>query len=519
VRTPNAVGIARLASRLRAVVGADHVTTDLDERRYLSSDFFYWDDAGVAAVVVAPGSTAEVQQVLRLVAEEPREVIIRGGGMSTGRSYVPRTHAGLLLDMRRLNAIRELNVVDRFIVVEAGCTWEAVVARLAEHQLRCDFTIPVSGSVSTVCGAMSHNVTGGMKGVLGLEVVRANGELVRTGSWARQAYGVPFCREYGPDLTGLFLGDTGAFGVKTAVALHVSPQVNVSAHASFSFETHQQLAEAMVRVAAFDFITTRVGLDPYLTRKAMDVSPAEGARVLGSIVRSDASVIGGVRKALAVAMNGRSALEDAAWTLHLRVEQLTAAAAEEGLARAREICLRAGREIAPSVAIGLSANRLSVRGTLNREGDRWIATNSVWPISRAVEVSQAVQDFLEARREEFAAHDVKVGLFTTCSGYHYQSEPLFWWRDQVSELSLRHIDPTEAERFRKIPENPRNREFVTRTRFALRDYFQALGAIHVHTSKFFRYEDLLVPGTRALLRDLKNVLDPYGVLNPGNLGL
>jgi hypothetical protein len=187
--------------------------------------------------------------------------------------------------------------------------------------------------------------------------------------------------------------------------------------------------------------------------------------------------------------------------------------------RARAICLKRGREIAPSIAIAMGAGPLTVRGSLSRDGDRWIATNSVFPLSRAVEACAAMQDFLDARNDEFAAHEVKRGCFVTCSPVHFQAEPLFWWSDKVSELSLRNIDPKEAERFRTIPENLANREFITRTRFALRDLFQELGAIHVHTSKFFRYADLLIPGTQTLLRDLKTALDPEWMLNPGNLGL
>lgn len=508
-----------LAERLGAIVGSSHVILDEHERRYLSSDFFYWDDTGVAAIVVAPGSVEEVQEVVRVVAREPRELVIRGGGMSTAASYVPKTSTGVLLDMRRLNRIREVEVTDRYLVAEAGCTWQQIVDVLQPLKLRCDFTLPLSGNVSTVAGAMAHNVTGGMKGILGLEVVRANGDLVRTGSWARREHGRPYYRDYGPDLTGLFLGDTGAFGIKTAVALHLSRQADATAYASFSFETLEDLARTMVDLSAYDFLTMRTGFDPYLTQVAMDVGIVEGVKTLGSIVKAGSSLAGGVRNALRVAIAGTGAVKNADWTLHLRAEQLTQDAADAGIARAREICLKRGRELPPSIAIGLGANRMTVRGSLSRDGDRWIATNSVWPLSRALEACQALQEFLEARREGFAEHDVKIGCFLTCSGLHFQLEPLFWWSDKVSELSLRHIDPDEAERFRRIPENPQNRAFIKKTRFELRDLFQQLGAIHVHTSKFFRYTELLIPGTQQLLRDIKGLLDPDRILNPGNLGL
>jgi D-lactate dehydrogenase (cytochrome) len=394
-----------------------------------------------------------------------------------------------------------------------------VLDALQAHGLRPDFTIPLSGSVSTVGGAMAHNVTGGMKGILGLEVVRANGALLRTGSWARSAFPEPYYRDYGPDLTGLFLGDTGAFGIKTAVALHLSRGPEASAYASFSFGTMADQTAAMVELSALDFLTMRSAFDPYLTRIAMDVNLAEGAKTLGAVVKAGGSRLGGLRRAFGIAAAGKRAARDAEWTLHLRADELTPAGAAEGIARARAICVRRGREIAPSMAIAMGAGRLSVRGALSRDGERWIATNSIFPLSRAAAACAALQVFLESRRESFATHGVKTGCFTTCSGLHFQAEPLFWWSDTVSELALRHIDPAEARRFREIPDNPATREFVTRTRHELRDLFEAQGAIHVHTSKFFRYGALLMPGTRDLLRELKAVLDPETILNPGNLGL
>jgi D-lactate dehydrogenase (cytochrome) len=478
-----------LLQNLASIVGDAHVITDGAERAYFSRDFFYWDDAGTAAIVVSPNSAEQVQAIIRLLAGSGREVAIRGGGMSTGRSYVPQSNSAILLDMQRLNRIREINLTDRYVVAEAGCTWQQVVDALAPHKMVCDFTIPGSGSVATVGGAMAHNVTGGMKGVLGIEAVRANGDLIRTGSWAREAAPTPYWRDYGPDLTGLFLGDTGAFGIKTAISLHMSPQPEASAFASFAFATEHDFTQTMLALSNCDYLCMRSGFDPTLTRIVIEAQTGAPAPVTSD------------------------------WTLHLRCDQLTEAAAKTGILRAGDICLRRGHGISRSMAEGLGAQRLSVRGCLSRGGDRWIATNAVFPLSRAAEATEKLREFLDAHKTEFIAHNVKVANFVTANPYHYQLEPLFWWSDQVSELALRHIDPAEAEKFRLIPENLANRAFITRIRHELRDFFEKLGALHVHTSKFFRYAELLCPGTRLLLRDIKHTLDPENMFNPGNLGL
>ena len=80
-------------------------------------------------------------------------------------------------------------------------------------------------------GSAQHGVSA--DSVLGLEIILANGSLLRTGSWAGTGK-APFQRNYGPDLTGIFLGDCGAFGVKSRVALTGSIPMPHSEFASFA---------------------------------------------------------------------------------------------------------------------------------------------------------------------------------------------------------------------------------------------------------------------------------------------
>ena len=111
-----------LVNELAALVGAQHVIADPAERRYFSRDLFPWDDAPVALAVVAPGSVDEVQALVRAASRLDVHLVTRGGGMSTGRSYVPATARSVIVDLRRLNRVREINAGDRYVVVEAGCT-------------------------------------------------------------------------------------------------------------------------------------------------------------------------------------------------------------------------------------------------------------------------------------------------------------------------------------------------------------------------------------------------------------
>ncbi|MEQ8733521.1 MAG: FAD-binding oxidoreductase [Rhodospirillaceae bacterium] len=508
-----------IQSMLAAIVGDEYVITEEAERSVYSNDIFFWDESETADVVVQPGSPDEVARLVTAAADLNLYISIRGGGMSYTKGYVPAEQGCMLMDLRRLNRIREINVTDRYVVVDAGCTWISVADALKEHGLKLDFPAPFSGLYSTVGGAMSQNVPSTMKGVLGLEVVRADGAKVRTGSWGRVSPDTPFFRDYGPDLTGLFLGDTGSFGIKTGVSLHISKKVGVTAHGSFAFETYEDMAETMIELGPYDFVTRRVGLDPFKSQNAAKVGFKEAIKTLGDVTTTGSSLVSGLMDSMKMATAGTNFMDGVKWSLHLTVEGLTQDAAEAGLQIVRDICLKRSREIANIMPRAMEARGFSVRGFLGKDGQRWVPTNSLWPLSRAVEVATAVQDFFNSRRAEMDQHGMWESYMTNYGQGYFMCEPSFYWVDEVSEHHLRHLPAEEAKKFKFIPANPHARAYAQKLRFELRDFFHDLGAVHVQLAKFYRYQDALAPETARLLSDLKGVLDPDRRFNRANLGL
>jgi D-lactate dehydrogenase (cytochrome) len=99
---------AEFARPFRTLIGADHVIEDAAERAYYSSDISGAGDA-VAALVVQPGSTEELAACVQHAASLGLALIARGGGMSYSHGYVPTRDHSIIIDMRRLDRIVEIN--------------------------------------------------------------------------------------------------------------------------------------------------------------------------------------------------------------------------------------------------------------------------------------------------------------------------------------------------------------------------------------------------------------------------
>jgi glycolate oxidase len=211
-----------LLDDLRTALGEPAVLTDPDLLRGYQRDEADFCAAGLPAVVIRPRSTAEVVAVVRVAATHGVPVIPQGArtGLAGGANAVD---GAVVLATTAMDQILEIDPVNRIAVLQPGVVNATLAAAVARHGLRYP-PDPGSWESSTIGGNVATNA-GGMccvkygvttEYILGLEVVLASGEVLRTGR--RTAKGVA-----GYDLTRLFVGSEGTLGVITEITVSLRP--------------------------------------------------------------------------------------------------------------------------------------------------------------------------------------------------------------------------------------------------------------------------------------------------------
>ncbi|HVW40079.1 MAG TPA: FAD-linked oxidase C-terminal domain-containing protein, partial [Amycolatopsis sp.] len=223
------------------------IRTDEASLRAHRHDRSGWEPPGLPAAVVVPRTTAEVQAVLRVANATRTPVVVRGAG--TGLSgAATATDGELVLSTAGLTAITELSPADRIAVVQPGVITADLDRAAAGHGLRYA-PDPASVEISTIGGNIATNA-GGLRcakygvtrdSVLGLEVVLADGRLVRTGR--RTIKGVT-----GYDLTSLFVGSEGTLGVVVSATVRLRPAPAETATVAAFFATTADAAAGFARV-------------------------------------------------------------------------------------------------------------------------------------------------------------------------------------------------------------------------------------------------------------------------------
>jgi len=209
------------------IVGAGYVSRDPEER------FIYSRDPGTMDpcepdLVVMPNSTEEVRQIVLLANEKKIPVVPMGGGLVLSGLTRP-LKGGMVLDMKRMNRILEVNETNRSAIVEAGTSQGMLQAYLKKHHPGFKHSIPDAPPIATVAGNLLIHGSGHLSAMggfhsdmlNGMEVVLPTGEIAKVGSCAVSPYW--FSRAPLPDLAGLFIGWNGTTGIATKLAIKLYP--------------------------------------------------------------------------------------------------------------------------------------------------------------------------------------------------------------------------------------------------------------------------------------------------------
>ena len=284
-----------------------------DDLGLYQTDIYYVSEFAPLAVAT-PRHVDDVIALVRLARELKLSLATRGAGLSYSAGYIPSNARTVIVDMSAMNRIVEINAIDRYVTVEAGVTWATLRDALQPLGLTTPFWGTFSGRHATIGASLSQgakfygSASRGMsaESALALKVVTGEAKLLTTGSAATPVAPSPFFRNYGPDLTGAFLGDCGAFGIKTEATLMLVPAAGATAFCSFSFEDPVAQMRAMSEVGAEMLAAECLGIDPFTARARME-SEGLGSdlRMLMEIARGGTSLAAGLGNAVQIAASGR----------------------------------------------------------------------------------------------------------------------------------------------------------------------------------------------------------------------
>jgi len=258
---------AMLLNELRGIVGADHVLTDAADIHPYTEDWrgrYRGQVHGVAFPANTEQTSALVSACVRAgvpILPQGGHTGLVGGGTPVGTSFADGT-APVIINLRRMNRIRDVDSVGNTLIAEAGCILQTIQEAAAQHDRLYGVTFgaqgscQIGGNVSTNAGGTGVLKYGSTRDqVLGLEVVLPDGRVwngLRTLRKDNTGYA----------LRHLFVGAEGTLGIVTAVALRLHPKPAVMAAAWLTMDSvdHAQQCLAALqsiagdRIAAFELL-------------------------------------------------------------------------------------------------------------------------------------------------------------------------------------------------------------------------------------------------------------------------
>jgi glycolate oxidase len=230
--------------KLQQIVGAENVLVEPSKVEPYGADAV--KEKFPPEAVVFPETTGEMSEILKLANKKIFPVTARGGGVGYTGGAVP-VDGGIVIGTDRMNKIIEISADDLYVVCQPGLTTFELQQAVEKHGLLFP-PDPASYKDSFIGGNIAENA-GGMRtpkygvtkhSVLGLEVVTATGEIIRTG-------GKTVKNVVGFDLTGLMCGSEGLLGIITEATLKLLPMPEATATVRASFKSMESACKVLTK--------------------------------------------------------------------------------------------------------------------------------------------------------------------------------------------------------------------------------------------------------------------------------
>ena len=449
---------------LEDIVGKDNVSDaliDLVTYSYDASEYHHRPEAAVWAE-----TTQQISAILKLAGVHKIPVTPRGAGTGLSGVTVPLL-GGIVLDLSKMNKILKISIEDRLAVVQPG----VIYATLDEALRPYGFFYPpdpASSRVSTLGGNVATNA-GGVKGakygttrdyVLGLEVVLADGTILRPG------VGVMKCSS-GYDLVRLFVGSEGTLGVVTEITLKINPRPRAVSTCTASFDDLREAGLAVTEIMHSGIIPSALEIldDQCILclNRAMNLNLAPAAAIL--VAETD----GHTREEVDYQMS--KVIE--AFKNHQAKEIIQADSSEK--------------------AEQLWTARRAIYGAVANLYPHIIVEDVTVPISRVVDMLDGIQEI----RKRYNVVIPVLGHIGDGNLHPY--------------LTYDGSDQAQKEQIKKVEAE------LSQLAILLGGTLTGEHGIGIGKACFMDLEH--DAGEMRLMSDLKKLLDPDNILNPGKMGL
>jgi FAD/FMN-containing dehydrogenase len=508
---------------LTQALGSQYVLTDEADRLFYAHDVFR--AAELPAVVVQPGTVAELQAVVRIAHDAAVPLVVRGGGASYTDAYVHAKPGGITVDTGRLTRI-DIDETNAIVTAEVGVTWKMLHEALAARGYKTRFWGSYSGLHATIGGGLSMNSISHGPGVSAeslvcIEVITGTGEVLKTGS-AGSGDAAGFFRFYGPDLAGLFTGDCGVLGVKARASFALVKAAPAFATASFDFPSFDAMHAALRAVALEDLVVEHFGLDQALQQGQIGKADmGDKLDMAGAVLKKSGSLLEGVGKLAKMAVSGDKALRQSTYAGHFITESISAEDAKGRIARVKALCSAHGKEIPNSVPEVVRVMPFApFHNTLGPKGERWLPMHALLAHDQVVPFHHALMAYWHSQRGVMNRYGIFTGgMFMAVGSSAFVYEPTFYWPDEQTPYHARIVEPDHLKSLPVYRAAPEARAEVKRMKAEVIALMHAHGSSHLQIGKNYPYAKDRNPASWALLQGIKAVLDPKAILNPGALGL